>query len=78
MAKSGLTASLLVRHPETSTLYVNFDPQLLTLLRETECMARLGLEIPAMAKTLQNKAANFKDYYNNLNVSGQKRVMCPS
>jgi hypothetical protein len=58
-----------VRHPETKELYVNFDPQILTLIRETECMARLGLDIPAMARGLRAKQAHFKDNYNALNVS---------
>ena len=68
-AKSGLQASLLVKHPETEELFVNFDPQILTLIRETECMARLGLEIPPVAKALRAKQTILKDNYNVLNVS---------
>ncbi|XP_060585698.1 dynein axonemal heavy chain 5-like, partial [Ruditapes philippinarum] len=65
-AKSGLSASLLVKHPETNELYVNFDPQILTMIRETECMARLGLEIPPVAKTMRTKQGEYKDNYNAL------------
>ena len=72
-AKSGLSASLLVKHPESGDLYVNFDPQILSLIRETECMARLGLEIPATAKMLRARQSQFKENYNALNVSA--RVM---
>ena len=68
-AKSGMTSSLLVRHPESKDLYVNFDPQILTLIRETECMARLGLDIPTVAKGLRAKQSHFKENYNALNVS---------
>ena len=68
-AKSGLQASLLVKHPDTGALYVNFDPQILVLIRETECMARLGLEIPPQAKALRAKQSYFKDNYSALNVS---------
>lgn len=67
--KSGLQASLLVRHPDTGALYVNFDPAITTLIRETECMARLGLEIPPVARTVRAKQGSLKDTYNALNVS---------
>ena len=67
-ARSGLQASLLVRHPETNELYVNFDPQILTMIRETECMARLGLEIPPVAKTMRTKQSDYKEDYNALLV----------
>ena len=74
-AKSGLAASLLVKHPETQELYVNFDPQILSLIRETECMARLGLEIPPAAKVLRAKQGHFKENYNALNVSWSIQVL---
>ncbi len=66
--KSGLHASLLVRHPETNELYVNFDPQILTLIRETECMSRLGLDIPIAARALRQKQGMFKEHFSKLQV----------
>lgn len=59
---------MLVRHPESNELYVNFDPQILTMIRETECMARLGLEIPQLARTMRAKQTEYKDHYNALQV----------
>lgn len=67
-ARSGLQSSLLVRHPESNELYVNFDPQILTMIRETECMARLGLEIPPLARTMRAKQSEYKEHYNALQV----------
>jgi dynein heavy chain len=68
-AKAGLQASLLVRHPETKELFVNFDPSIMTMIRETECMGRLGLEIPSIAKIMRARQTEFKTLYNSLNVS---------
>lgn len=68
VAKSGLQASLLVRHPETKELFVNFDPQIITLIRESECMVRLGLDIPFGAQTLMQKRETVKKNYNRLEV----------
>lgn len=66
--KTGLHASLLVRHPDTQELYVNFDPQILTLIKETECMYRLGLEVPIAARAIFQKQSLFKENYNKLKV----------
>ncbi|XP_064611990.1 dynein axonemal heavy chain 5-like isoform X2 [Liolophura sinensis] len=67
-AKAGLQASLLVAHPETKELFVNFDPQIVTMIRETECMARLGLEIPAVAKGLKTKQNLYKENFDKLQM----------
>jgi len=60
VAKSGLQASLLVRHPDTKKLYVNFDPHILILMRETECMEKMNLEIPYTAQPFKMKQSVFK------------------
>ncbi|XP_076449856.1 dynein axonemal heavy chain 5-like isoform X2 [Babylonia areolata] len=67
-AKEGLQASLLVRHPETKELFVNFDTQILTMIRETECMARLGLELPSIARVMRARQAEYKELFNDLNM----------
>lgn len=59
-AKGGLNASLLVRHPETNQLYVNFDPQVLELIQESKCLQALKLEVPEMAKALIVKEEEIK------------------
>ncbi|NXT63912.1 DYH8 protein, partial [Chaetops frenatus] len=44
-----LQSTILVRHPTTEKLLVNFDPQILEIVRETKCMIKLGLEVPEQA-----------------------------
>lgn len=58
---AGLNASLLVRHPDTKVLYVNFDPAIIELIAETKCLAKLQLDIPEAAKNLAGKHDNVKD-----------------
>ncbi|XP_028415244.1 dynein heavy chain 5, axonemal-like [Dendronephthya gigantea] len=66
LARSGMQASLLVIHPETKKLFVNFDPQILELIRECRCMRRLGLEIPESARVLWMRENAIKSAYNRL------------
>uniref|UniRef100_H2ZG63 Uncharacterized protein n=1 Tax=Ciona savignyi TaxID=51511 RepID=H2ZG63_CIOSA len=48
----GLRASILVRHPDTRDLYVNFDPKVHELLCESRHMVALKLEVPDTAMKL--------------------------
>ncbi|CAJ1061772.1 dynein axonemal heavy chain 5 isoform X1 [Xyrichtys novacula] len=59
-ARVGLQASLLVRSQETGELFVNFDPEILTQIRETNCMMRMNLEIPPFAALLRQKQDTLK------------------
>ncbi|XP_041462810.1 dynein heavy chain 5, axonemal-like [Lytechinus variegatus] len=61
--RSGLQASLLVRHPETKVLYVNFDPQVFELIAEAKYMGKLGLEIPEAAGVLVLRETEIKGNY---------------
>ena len=49
-AKTGLQATLIIRHPDDDKLYVNFDHEILQLIREAKCLDRMGIEIPESAK----------------------------
>ncbi|KPP75577.1 dynein heavy chain 5, axonemal-like [Scleropages formosus] len=68
VAKAGLHATLLVRSPETGELFVNFDPQILTQIRETDLMTKMGLEIPHFAAVLQQQQHTLKKNYNKLQL----------
>lgn len=65
-AKSGLQSTLIVRHPQTNKLHVNFDHQILELLRESKCLMRIGYEIPDSAKMVLMQEDKFKNYFNLL------------
>ncbi|XP_012940947.1 dynein heavy chain 5, axonemal [Aplysia californica] len=67
-AKAGLQASLLVRHPETKEVYVNFDFQIFTMIKEANHMFHLGLEIPQVAKTMRAKEMEYKSHYSGLSM----------
>ncbi|XP_047189213.1 dynein axonemal heavy chain 5 isoform X3 [Scophthalmus maximus] len=67
-ARAGLQASLLVRSPETGELFVNFDPEIRTQIRETNCMTRMNLEIPPFAALLQQKQDTLKKNNNKLQL----------
>jgi dynein heavy chain len=68
-AKSGLEASLIVRHPEDQKLYVNFDQEIVQLIREGKCLDRLGIEVPESAKIVLLQELKYKTCFNDLQHS---------
>lgn len=64
----GLEASLLVKAPGTGELFVNFDPRILTLFRETECMSQMGLEVSPFAAVLFRKRETHKKNFSDMKV----------
>jgi len=65
-AKAGLQATLVIRHPTTDKLYVNFDQEVFQLMREARCLAKLNVEIPESAKIVLLQEEKFKSYYDEL------------
>ena len=65
---TGVHASLIVKNLETNEYLVNFDPEIMTLIRETECMKLLRLEIPTDAQDIVLRQELFKQHYNRLKV----------
>ena len=60
-ARTGLNASLLVEHPDTGELFVNFDPDILELIQEAKYMNKLQLSVPKAAVLLCKKELALKD-----------------
>jgi dynein heavy chain len=48
-AKQGLRATLIVKDPKTHALLVNFDKDIMQLIREAKYMIRLNLVVPQSA-----------------------------
>lgn len=58
----------MVKAPGTGHLFVNFDPQIVTLFRETECMSQMGLEVSPLAAALFQKRDLYKKNFSNMKV----------
>lgn len=51
-------ATLIIRHPDDGKLYVNFDQEILQLIREAKILDRMGIEIPESAKIALFQVSN--------------------
>ncbi|XP_006824996.1 dynein axonemal heavy chain 8-like, partial [Saccoglossus kowalevskii] len=63
-----LQAPLLVRHPETGDLLINFDPMIYQVIRETDCLMKLGLDVPETAKIIKLSEDILKSTYDKLRM----------
>ena len=71
------SSSVVTSTSQTNPDYlVNFDPNILELIRETQCLARLGLEIPKEAAVLAQREDTLKKHYQDLTqlVEQNKRL----
>lgn len=64
--KAGLSAPLLVQHPETGKILVNFDKEIMQLIRETKYMQRFGITVPEAAQMVLLQEEKYKWYYNEV------------
>lgn len=64
-SRAGLNATLLVR--SEGKLYVNFDVEILQLIKETRAIMRLGeIKVPQAAKMVLMQEQKLKTFYNEL------------
>ncbi|KAH8068253.1 dynein light chain binding protein [Aureococcus anophagefferens] len=47
-------------------LFVNFDAQVLQLIREAKCLTRMGIDIPEESRMVLSQEDRFKGFYNEL------------
>jgi len=71
-AKSGLQATLIIRHPRSGMLFVNFDREILQLIREAKHLQRMGIEIPESARMVLLQEGKFKFYFDQLTFALQE------
>ena len=63
-----MSVTLLVRHPSTGSLLVNFDQSVFQLLDEAVHLQRMGLDIPLLAMRLVERRKTIITNYNNVKV----------
>ena len=68
-AKASLNSTVLVRHPETKMLVVNFDRKILEVMREIEVLTKMGLELPPQAKPFSTQEKYLKRKVDMIKVS---------
>ncbi|CAD7698753.1 unnamed protein product [Ostreobium quekettii] len=76
-SKAGLQSTLLIRHPDTGALLVNFDKGIMQLIKETKYLQGMGIYVPESARVVLVQERKFKYYYNNLmhSIKEHERVM---
>ena len=55
-----------MRSEDTKHLFVNFDIEIMQLIREANCLDRFGVGIPESARIILLQEEKFKLYYNEL------------
>ena len=68
-ARSGLQATLIIRHPITDNLFVNFDREILQLIREAKCLQRFKVKVPDVARMVLVHEDKYKSYFHQLSFA---------
>ena len=67
--KTCFNSTVLVKHPDTGELLVNFDPKINEALREIEVMTKMGVKIPLEAKPFIGKRTELREKFDHIDVS---------
>ena len=63
-----LQGSLLIQHPVTQELLINIDPQILLMIRESDIMAKLNMDIPLSVTMTCMQIERIKPYASKLRM----------
>jgi dynein heavy chain len=66
ITRSGLQATVLIKHPDTLKLTVNFDVEIIKLIAEAKGFQRLGFLLPSGAKRLIQNENTIKRHRDEL------------
>ena len=69
-ARASLNSTVLVRHPDTRELYVNFDKKVLELLRDIQVLQGMGIEMPTQGLLVYGQKNAILERYDAIRVSG--------
>lgn len=59
---------VLVKHPNSDQLLTNFDPYVFEVIKESEYMTKMSLEIPDAAKVLIHSRDRLLAHYEQMQV----------
>ena len=63
-----LDSTLIVRHPDSRKLLVNYDHRITELMKEIDIMGSMGIDVPPKARVIRNKREELKENYNTVKV----------
>jgi dynein heavy chain len=68
-AKASLNSTVLIRHPDSNELMVNFDPKIKELLRNVQVLNGMGVEVPTRGLMMYAQKVSLMEKLDKINVS---------
>ena len=67
-SEKSLNSSLLIRHPDTKELIVNFDSTISEVMREVDVMTQMDIVIPIKARQIRERREELKTKVEKIKV----------
>ena len=74
--KESLNSTVLVRHPDTKDLVVNFDPKIRELLRDIQVLNGMGVEVPTKGVMVYAHKVSLMEKLDQIQVSVRMEIQC--